>query len=148
MSATTKSMVLLAAMGLAACDSSNSNSSTPTPPAVTDPEIATLTRASAIIDVTAGEAEVDERAANAREVRTDFNAVSTEFDTASSLRAQMLAILGNVTSSNDLSTADRTALDELVEQFNALEIVETNYDQLQSLFLSVCSTASSGGNRC
>ncbi|MFU8824969.1 hypothetical protein [Yoonia sp.] len=71
MSVTTKSMVLLAAMGLAACDSSNSNS--PTPPAVSDPapsEIAVATRAKAIENFTATDAGLAIRTGAVSDART------------------------------------------------------------------------------
>lgn len=122
MSVTTKSMVLLAAMGLAACDSSNSNSSNvvePEAPELVEPAIAGLTRANAVAEFTGG-TEVAERAAAATAASKDLEDANDYSAQASTLRRDILAILGTVTSSDELSNTDETKLDTLTEEFNTL----------------------------
>lgn len=149
MSVTTKSMVLLAAMGLAACESSNSNTLTPEQPAeetpeLVEPEIAVLTRANAVPDLFAGagfagvehdgDLGTDDEpklnlASDARAERVKFATATTKFETASALRVQMLAILGSAETSADLSKPDRDSLDELVDKFNISTGVDYNPEE-------------------
>lgn len=123
MSVTTKSMVLLAAMGLAACDSSNSNSSNvvePEAPELVEPAIAGLTREKAIADFTAGTA-VAALAKDVRDARTELADASADLVTASGLRTQMVAILNKETLVANLSGTDRTTLQGLIVKLNEIK---------------------------